>query len=65
MADDRASKLVLLFVAFAALITYPILGLFDRQEALLGAPLLYFYFFFVWLVLIWAVRHVVRQKRKP
>ena len=64
MSDDRSSHLVILFLIFVALINYPVLQIFDRQELWLGMPALYFYFFFIWLALIVVVGLIVRKKRK-
>jgi hypothetical protein len=63
MADNRKSSLLFVFIIFLFLITYPILGIFDRNTMTLGMPTLYFYLFFVWLGLIIAVGLVVKNKR--
>ncbi|HOY07569.1 MAG TPA: hypothetical protein PLO67_19305 [Saprospiraceae bacterium] len=64
MSDDRSSNLIILFLIFVALINYPFLQIFDRQELWFGMPALYFYFFFIWLALIVVVGLIVRKKRK-
>lgn len=63
MADDRSSKLLLVFLAFAVLLNFPVLDMADRPGAFNGIPRLYFYLFFVWLLLIVAVGLIVRKKK--
>jgi len=64
MADERSSKLLITFVAFLLLLNYPILSIVDQKQLFLGLPLLYFYLFFVWLLLIFAIGLIVSQKNK-
>lgn len=44
--------IVILFVIGVLTLNYPLLSLVDRSLLLLNLPLLYFYIFFVWLLLI-------------
>ena len=64
MSDDRGSQLIILVLVFVVLLNYPVLQIFDREELWLGMPVLYFYLFFIWLMLIVVVGLVVRKKRK-
>lgn len=63
MADDRKSKLILLFVLGLLLLNYPLLGIMDQKTLVWGFPKLYLYLFGAWLMLILMVRFVVRQKK--
>ena len=42
-------KLVLLFVAGALLLSFPVLAIFNRAATLGGVPVLYLYLFGVWV----------------
>lgn len=44
--------IVILFIIGVLTLNYPLLSLVDRPLLLLNLPLLYFYIFFVWLLLI-------------
>ena len=48
----RRDWLIVLFVAGLLLFNYPLLGLVNQATLLLGVPVLYFYLFAVWLLLI-------------
>lgn len=63
MADDRKTKLAVVFILFLLLLNYPLLRIFDKQQLWMGMPVLYFYLFFVWLILIVAVGLIVRKKQ--
>ena len=64
MADDRNSRLIIIFVGMFLLLNYPVLQIFDKKELWFGLPALYFYLFFLWLVVIIAVGLVVKNKQK-
>lgn len=64
MADERSSKLLITFAAFLVLLNYPILNIVDRSHLFGGFPVLYFYLFFVWLLLIVTVGWIVARKHK-
>ncbi len=64
MADDRRSKLLIVFVVFLVLLNFPVLSIFDRPVSPSGGPALYFYLFFIWLSLIVVVGLVVRKKKQ-
>ncbi|MGB1120712.1 MAG: hypothetical protein ACPG3Z_01870, partial [Saprospiraceae bacterium] len=50
--NDRNSKLVGIFLLFAILLNFPIIGIFNEDGMLLGIPSLYFYLFLIWALLI-------------
>lgn len=52
MGNDRNSKLVGIFLLFALLFNFPIIGIFSKNGTLIGIPSLYFYLFLVWGLLI-------------
>ncbi len=52
MGNDRNSKLVGIFLLFAILLNFPIIGIFNEDGMLLGIPSLYFYLFLIWALLI-------------
>ncbi len=54
MTRDRINgrRLFGLFLLGVLLFNFPILYLFNRQALLLGVPLLYFYLFAAWLLVI-------------
>ncbi len=54
MTRDRINgrRLFGLFLLGVLLFNFPVLYLFNRQALLLGIPLLYFYLFAAWLLLI-------------
>ena len=64
MSDNREGNLVFIFVTAVVLLNFPILHLVDDSERWLGFPALYFYLFFVWLMLIFAIGLIVSQKNK-
>jgi len=64
MADDRRSKLVMVFVIFLVLLNFPVLDIFDQPAFQAKTPALFFYLFFVWLMLIVVVGLIVRNKKQ-
>lgn len=64
MADDRSSKLLIVFVVFLVLLNFPVLSIFDRADHYFGQPALFFYLFFIWLSLIVVVGLIVRNKKQ-
>jgi hypothetical protein len=64
MASDRNSRLIIVFIVFLVLLNYPMLGIFDQPATAAGTPLLYFYLFFIWLLLIVVVGLIVRNKKQ-
>jgi hypothetical protein len=63
MSNDRNSRLLLIFVSFVLLLNYPLISLVDQSDTWLGMPVLYFYIFFIWLLLIVVVGLVVRKRK--
>jgi len=59
----RSEKLVALAVAAALALNYPILHLFGGSSLVLGIPLLYFYLFLVWAVVITCIGWVMRRHK--
>ncbi len=64
MSDERNSKLLITFAVFLALFNYPLLDIVDQRELWFGFPVLYFYMFIVWGLMIFVVARIVRQKTK-
>ena len=54
MPDNRSKsgRFVGLFLLGGFLFSYPVLTLFNLEDRLFGIPLLFFYLFFAWMVLI-------------
>ena len=64
MSDDRSGKLVIVFMVALLLLNYPLIGLVDKKELLVGLPKLYLYLFIVWVAIILAIRQIVNSKNK-
>jgi hypothetical protein len=64
MPQRRRNTLVVVFILFVILFNYPIMRIVDRQELIAGVPILYFYLFFVWFLLIAAVAFIVLRHNK-
>ncbi len=61
MRQQSREYIVILFIGAALAINYPVLDLFDRPWAPFGIPLLYFYLYLAWLVLIIVLIAVVES----
>jgi len=61
MRQQSREYIVILFIGAVLAINYPVLELFNRSWALFGIPLLYFYLYLVWLVLIIGLIAVVER----
>ena len=65
----KGRRLVGLFLLGFVLFNYPIISLFDIEAELLGVPVLYYYCFGAWLLVIVLIRYItrntVRQSRPP
>jgi hypothetical protein len=57
----RARLVALAIIAFA-LFSYPLLRVFDRDEIVLGVPLVWLYVFVVWGLLIGLVALTTRER---
>jgi len=55
----QGERLIALAVLGALSINPPLLGLFDRMQAVLGIPLLFLYLFAAWAVLIVLIALIV------
>jgi lipid-A-disaccharide synthase-like uncharacterized protein len=64
MSNDRAYKLVSLFLLAFLLLNFPIIGIFSREGYFLGIPVLFFYVFSVWGILIILTYYLVRRSKK-
>jgi hypothetical protein len=58
---STGAKLILLFVAGALLLSFPVLAIFNRPATLGGIPVLYLYLFGVWAAGIAAVFVLARK----
>ncbi len=52
MRQPFKEYLVILFIAGALALNYPVLALFDRAWMPFGIPLLYLYIYLAWLIII-------------
>ena len=61
MSEQRRRRdwLIVLFVAGLLAFNYPLLGLVNSVALLFGVPVLYFYLFAIWLLLIIGVAVVL------
>ncbi len=57
--------IVILFIGGALALNYPLLALFNRLLLPLGVPLLYFYIFLVWLLIIVVMALIVEKPVLP
>jgi len=62
-AADPGQRLVALFALGVALFNFPLLALFDRAATAFGIPVLYFYIFCVWALLIALLALVIERPR--
>ncbi len=47
-----SQRLILIFIGGCLLLNYPLLSIFSRSQLMAGIPLLFFYVFATWLLLI-------------
>ena len=57
----RAARLAFLFILGVLLFNYPLLALFNVQGSVFGVPVLYFYIFVAWGLLIALVAAVMER----
>ena len=57
-------RLAALFLFGCALFNFPLLALFSREGSVFGIPLLYFYVFAAWALLIAALALVAEKGRR-
>lgn len=60
-SDITGQRLVAIVLAGCVLFNYPVLSLFSKPGALFGIPLLYFYIFAVWGMLIGLTAYVIER----
>ncbi len=61
MRQQSREYIVILFIGAVLAINYPVLDLFNQPWAPFGIPLLYFYLYLAWLVLIIVLIAVVES----
>lgn len=61
MRQQSREYIVILFITALLAINYPALDLFNRHTTIFGIPLLYFYLYVAWLVLIIVLIPVIEQ----
>lgn len=61
MRQQSREYIVILFIGAVLAINYPVLDLFNKPWAPFGIPLLYFYLYLAWLVLIIVLIAVVER----
>ncbi len=70
MRQQSREYIIILVISAVLVINYPVLDLFDRPWAPFGIPLLYFYLYLAWMILIIVLIAVVessevRQSEEP
>jgi hypothetical protein len=61
-SDITDQRLVAIVLLGCVLFNYPVLSLFSKPGALFGIPLLYFYIFAVWALLIGLMAYVSERR---
>jgi len=64
MGNDRNSKLIGIFLLFALLLNFPIIGIFSKNGKLFNIPSLYLYLFATWALLIVLLFLLSKSKKK-
>lgn len=62
MPDNRRSKLVIAFLIFVLLLTFPMLSIPGKAGQIGGLPAQYVYLFSVWAILIAAIAWIIRKR---
>nr|MDP2190837.1 hypothetical protein [Rhodoferax sp.] len=60
-SDITGQRLVAIVLLGCVLFNYPVLSLFSKPGAMFGIPLLYFYIFAVWALLIGLTAFVIER----
>lgn len=63
VVKSQNERLIALLVAGALALSFPLLSLFIRFSLVFGIPLLYFYLFFVWALIIVSSFLIMNSKR--
>jgi hypothetical protein len=58
----RGQRLLFVAVLFGALLSFPLLAVFDRDGRVGGVPVLYLYVLLVWVLLVGLTGYLVRKK---
>ena len=62
----RVERVISLLVAGIALLNYPIMSMFSKSGLVFGFPVLYFYLFLVWGLIIGAMALILHDRpQKP
>ncbi len=61
-SDITGQRLVAIVLLGCVLFNYPVLSLFSKPNALFGIPLLYFYLFAMWALLIGLMAYVIERR---
>ncbi|MCU0468882.1 MAG: hypothetical protein MUF58_09790 [Arcicella sp.] len=60
----KDQKLLMLSVLALILFNFPILSIVNIKETINGIPILFFYIFIIWLLLIIVIFRVIKNKSK-
>jgi hypothetical protein len=63
--DRKNKRLVGLFLMGCVLFNYPLLSLFNLKTGIFGIPLLIFYIFIAWVLIILLAATVTRTRGRP
>ncbi len=58
----RGQRLLFVAVLFGALLSFPLLAVFDRDGRVAGVPVLYLYVLLVWALLVGLTGYLVRRR---
>lgn len=61
-SDITGQRLIAIVLLGCVLFNYPVLSLFSKPNALFGIPLLYFYLFAIWALLIGLMAYVIERR---
>jgi len=56
------NKLIMLFFMAILLLNFPLLQVFGKDGSILGIPILFFYLFTIWLLIIFLILWFSRKK---
>lgn len=60
----RGQRLLFLAVLFGILLSFPLLGVFDRANRVGGVPFIYLYILSMWVLLVAITGYLVRKTRE-
>ncbi|MEZ4950141.1 MAG: hypothetical protein R2769_03640 [Saprospiraceae bacterium] len=64
MTNDRSYFIFGIFILAILIFNFPFLGIFGKGKALAGIPLLYWFFFIAWLLVIVGIALVTTVHRR-